>query len=406
MKKLAALLALSAAATPALAADIIEYIPPPPEPILVAAPVWTGLYVGGHVGGGFNGGGGGLPDVFVVIPGSPGSPGRPAVPGTPFVPGNPGSPGSPEVPGTPAIPDMFVEEGPVEFSFACAGAGPAAACAGAIERSGVVTPATLTRAELSAAIAAAGGDPNAAAGGAVAVEIPGRTVLIPGTPGTPGSPAVPPVAATPDQPATPGTPGIDPVAARPEQRVPFASLPGVSSFEDDSDGFVGGVHIGYDYELGSAFGGGALVIGAVADLSYVDIERFGGLSDGIDIIAARQELEYLATARLRVGAGFERVLVYATGGLAVGDVETSIVNTLTNDGQSKSDTRVGYAVGAGVDFLVTQNLSLGVEYLYTDLGSEDLSQSFNDPDYGTLGIVSNEDFDFHTVWAKASFRFN
>ncbi|WP_279477755.1 outer membrane protein [Aureimonas sp. SK2] len=400
MKKLAALLALSAAATTqALAADIVDYVPPPEEPVLVAAPTWTGLYVGGQLGGAFNAGNSGLPDIFVVIPGSPGRPGRDAVPATPFIPGNPGSPGRPAV---PATPEQTVTLPGTEFSFACAGAGPAAACSGAIESGGVVTQQQLTRAELSAAIAAAGGDPNAALGAAVAVEIPGRTTVIPANP---GSPAVDPVPATPDQPATSGSPAVEAIPATPEQRVPFASLPGVSSFNDDSDGFIGGVHIGYDYELAASLGGGTFVIGAVADLSYVDVERYGGLTDGVNTIAARQELDYLATARLRAGAGFDRVLVYATGGVAFGDVETTIVNSFVG-GVSNSDTRVGYAVGAGADFLVAQNFSLGLEYLYTNLGSKDLAQTFNNADYGDLGVVSDDDFDFHTVWAKASFRFN
>ena len=158
MKKLATLL-FATAATPAFAADLVELPPPPPPPVIVAAPVWTGLYVGAHAGGAFHRGGSGLTDAFIRIPATPGSPARPAVPATPFIPGTPGDPGRPAIPPTAPV---TVEPGLVEFSFACAGAGPAAACSGAIINNGVETPVELTRAELSAAIAEAGGDPGAA----------------------------------------------------------------------------------------------------------------------------------------------------------------------------------------------------------------------------------------------------
>lgn len=399
MKKLATLL-FATAATPAFAADLVELPPPPPPPVIVAAPVWTGLYVGAHAGGAFHRGGSGLTDAFIRIPATPGSPARPAVPATPFIPGTPGDPGRPAIPPTAPV---TVEPGLVEFSFACAGAGPAAACSGAIINNGVETPVELTRAELSAAIAEAGGDPGAAEAAAIAVEVatPGGVIF-----GTPGSPAIPPTPGTPDQPATPGTPAVPAVEPTPERIVNIADLPGVTRFERDSDGFVGGVHVGADRELGASFGTGAVVVGAVADLSYVDVERFAGLSGFGEEISVREELDYLATLRGRLGLAYGATLVYATGGLAFGSVDTTIVNTAFDDVASRSDTRLGYSVGGGVDFLVNPNFSLGVEYLYTDLGSDDVSRSYDLGGGDTLNVSADRDFDFHTVWAKASFRFN
>ena len=73
---------------------------------------------------------------------------------------------------------------------------------------------------------------------------------------------------------------------------------------------------------------------------------------------------------------------------------------------SNSDD-VGYAVGAGVDYLVTPNLSLGLEYLYTDLGKTDTKVTYtNGITRASFNADSSSDLDFHTVWAKASFRFN
>ena len=119
-----------------------------------------------------------------------------------------------------------------------------------------------------------------------------------------------------------------------------------------------------------------------------------------------RELDYLATVRLKAGVGVDRFLVYGTGGVAFGNVETTIVNTPFGLTASDDDTRVGYAVGAGTDYAVTDNLILGLEYLYTDLGSTDAELVIPLANGSTLTTKSDDDFDFHTVWAKASFRFN
>jgi outer membrane immunogenic protein len=70
-------------------------------------------------------------------------------------------------------------------------------------------------------------------------------------------------------------------------------------------------------------------------------------------------------------------LLYATGGLAYGGArsDTTIVqsiddpplSTLMTSG-SFSKTRVGYAVGAGGEWMLSSNWSAKLEYLYYDLG--------------------------------------
>ncbi len=175
------------------------------------------------------------------------------------------------------------------------------------------------------------------------------------------------------------------------------------AYSEDDDSFAGGGHVGYNVALGAS----SFVVGVVGDLSYVDITKSAGITNGIDTIGVARELDYLATVRLKAGVGLDRFLVYGTGGgVAFGNIETTIVNTPFGLASSNDDTRVGYAVGAGTDYAVTDNLILGLEYLYTDLGSTDAELVVPLGNGSTLTTKSDDDFDFHTVWAKASFRFD
>jgi outer membrane immunogenic protein len=107
--------------------------------------------------------------------------------------------------------------------------------------------------------------------------------------------------------------------------------------------------------------------------------------------------------------------------VAFGEVEESfvsdtgaIVATRGGDGMD-----VGYAVGAGVEAMVTERVSVGIEYLYTDLGDSDYTvnlsgaagtgpgNAFSNPARGpsTDAQGSDRDFDFSTVSVKVSYRF-
>jgi outer membrane immunogenic protein len=57
----------------------------------------------------------------------------------------------------------------------------------------------------------------------------------------------------------------------------------------------------------------------------------------------------------------DRVLLYATGGGAFGDV---LANTTTN---WQSDNKAGWTAGAGIEAAFTPNLTGRVEYLFVDL---------------------------------------
>ena len=150
-------------------------------------------------------------------------------------------------------------------------------------------------------------------------------------------------------------------------------------------GFVGGGQAGYNFQTGM------FVYGLETDIDYFGQGGSGTrtFSDtnvypaaGSTFSLTRRSADgYLGTVRGRVGiAAFDRTLLYVTGGLAYGDYGTSYklgqfvngantANVINFSGNPGSDTRIGYAIGAGVEYAITQNISAKAEYLYTDLGS-------------------------------------
>ncbi|MBO3759721.1 porin family protein [Ciceribacter sp. L1K23] len=145
----------------------------------------------------------------------------------------------------------------------------------------------------------------------------------------------------------------------------------------DIDGIGGTVYGGYNWQSGP------IVYGAEADVSYngADGDAGAGLTgeNGVN-----------GSIRGRIGYDMNPFLIYGTGGLAVGNHELS-------DGTNSDDkTALGYTVGAGVEALVTDNITARVEYRYTDYQSKDF-------DLG--GTTYSRGFDDHSVKVGIGMKF-
>lgn len=134
------------------------------------------------------------------------------------------------------------------------------------------------------------------------------------------------------------------------------------------DGVIGGGTIGYNYQFGSMVAGleGDFDLTSLKDSFTNDVAGFTGTG----------ELQWLSTLRGRIGFAADRFLVYGTGGLAIGEIKGTIdddygagVVITTHDSQ----THVGWTAGGGVEFALTDHITLKGEGLYYDLGSEDYS---------------------------------
>lgn len=128
---------------------------------------------------------------------------------------------------------------------------------------------------------------------------------------------------------------------------------GVSSRETDADGGVAGLYAGVNTHIGPNF-----VVGAEADVN-VSGQSGTTVHGGKPY---RSESDWNGTVRGRVGVAFDRVLPYATGGIAFVD------NSMRGNGRNASSTELGVALGAGVEGKITDRVSAKLEYMYVGAG--------------------------------------
>ena len=150
-----------------------------------------------------------------------------------------------------------------------------------------------------------------------------------------------------------------------------AGYAGTASNRDRNDeSVIGGGQIGYNYHSN------LLLLGLEADLSSAGLTQRNGSS-------ADQTLNYLGTVRARLGLAFYPVLLYATGGLAFGEVSHRVTST-------QSRTEIGQTFGIGLEYALTGNISVRGEYLaFFDLGRESLVQNTTfDPMQGNIGRLA------------------
>jgi outer membrane immunogenic protein len=123
----------------------------------------------------------------------------------------------------------------------------------------------------------------------------------------------------------------------------------------NKNGLTYGVLGGYNYQIGQ------LVLGVEGDFSGWTIGKLRYTAITGDFLTAQSK--WGGSIRARLGYAADRALFYATGGAAFVSNETSIPFTGISIGGD--DTRVGWTVGAGLDYAFTNNWFTGIEYRYS-----------------------------------------
>jgi outer membrane immunogenic protein len=204
--------------------------------------------------------------------------------------------------------------------------------------------------------------------------------------------------------------------------LPPGSFPG-SRF--NMDGAIAGGQVGYNWQSSNwVFGleadlqwsdekGGARYLCAATAIGGVCLPGLTFLPPGATgtAVAYDQKLEWFGTARGRAGVSVTpQTLLYVTGGLAYGSIKTTAAIAGFNANGvaigavgSNTDTRVGWTVGAGAEFMFNRNWSGKIEYLYMDLGNFNIA-NFTLAPLAPIGVRVSSNFTDHIARVGINYR--
>jgi len=140
-----------------------------------------------------------------------------------------------------------------------------------------------------------------------------------------------------------------------------------------------GAGAGFNYDTGD------FVLGMEGDISFLTNENKLEMKDTVDA-----DYDWFATGRVRAGYDFDGTLIYGTGGIAL------LAADFDDGSKDDSETFVGWTAGGGIEHMLGESLSVRLEALYADFGSESINLSASD---------TKIDADMFLVRAGLSWRF-
>ena len=137
---------------------------------------------------------------------------------------------------------------------------------------------------------------------------------------------------------------------------------GESLGSHDNNNVLGGVQAGCDRRIDR------LVLGLQGRYAWTDADGSHASTQefGVDY---HSEVESLAALTARIGYRWDRLLAYAGGGLAWEWVDYSASTIVTGTALTASDSRMGWTIGFGGEYALTDAVSLFAAYDYYDFGT-------------------------------------
>jgi outer membrane immunogenic protein len=177
-------------------------------------------------------------------------------------------------------------------------------------------------------------------------------------------------------------------------------LPGVKP-----KGVIGGVQVGYNWQASPNW-----VWGLIADFQASDMKASASslVTPPVFVLSTTQSnsahIKWLGTVRGKAGFALNNGLLYGTGGLAYGKVDTDVVFDCSTTcifglayAGSRSSWRAGWTIGAGWNFALSRNWIFGIEYLYVDLGS--VSTTALPASAGAIAVTPAVSFNAHSKFS-------
>jgi outer membrane immunogenic protein len=141
-------------------------------------------------------------------------------------------------------------------------------------------------------------------------------------------------------------------------------------FTTTGTGFIGGGQLGYNWQHGN------FVFGLEGDGSWLTGKGTASAFGNPPYATVSNSIRWLSTIRARFGLAVGDTMAYATAGVAFGGVKNSHVLNGGSFAYSESKTRTGWAVGGGVEHMLSRNWTIGLEGLFVDLGRSSVSGTF------------------------------
>jgi len=135
-------------------------------------------------------------------------------------------------------------------------------------------------------------------------------------------------------------------------------------YSNDPDGFLGGIYAGYNHQFANG-----VVLGLEADVAWGGLED-AALAPGDSDFSAKTSIDLTGSARLRLGYAMDRLMPYVAGGVAFGKFNFTEYD-LGDFYASADESMVGWTLGVGAEYALTDNWTLRGEYRYADYGTHD-----------------------------------
>lgn len=166
----------------------------------------------------------------------------------------------------------------------------------------------------------------------------------------------------------------------------------VVPFDFTADGFMGGALAGYNFQTGN------LVLGLEGDVSFGSVSE-EALCDGTTTPVCGGsgtnpdfDLDTMGSLRGRIGFAMDQLLIYGTAGVGLADA--SVSDPLQGGDDSK--THWGFVVGGGGEWMIMENASIRLEYLYGNYESKN---------YALVTTPDEIDFETHSIRAAFNWHF-
>jgi outer membrane immunogenic protein len=179
----------------------------------------------------------------------------------------------------------------------------------------------------------------------------------------------------------------------------FGDLTPGQGFTQTKAGFIGGGQAGCNYQMGTwVFGIEGTFAGSSIKGSLTNTTFGVGFDDVFET-----KINSLATLTGRIGYAVDNWLPYIKGGYSGANVKFSVSDTAGANQGSGSETKWhnGWTVGAGVEYGLTQNWIVGLEYDYIGLQTKNYNVTGSSAGVYTFDVKPK----IHEILARISYKF-